>query len=168
MIFWCIGLVGDGAHARDVASVLARAGAEVRVVPWGRRDGAIVSLADGHRGQLEVHRDPQALYGCDLVIEQVDGGLAAQREAVVAIERSLSRGAILGVSTRTSPIDGLAAVLRRPEQALGLTFPAPVDGTDHVEVAPTERTAPGVYQGIRQLCRALGRRPLESMADAAE
>lgn len=167
MLFSSIGVIGSGNHCQDVVVLLSRNGLDVRVVPWGRHDGRVGLWPTVGEG-VEVHRDPAALYGCDLVIQQVPGSLERQMEAVRAIEPALSEGAILAIATTLAPIDRFVEVLRRPAQALGLVFPRPVEAGYGLELSVSEHTAPGVAVAMKQFCDAIGRPQVELLADAAE
>lgn len=163
MTFSSVGIVGSGSRCRELVGHFARDGARVRLLPWGRGGPTVGLWTAPFRDQLQLCREPRALYGCDLVIEQIRGGLAEQLGALRRIEAALSRGAILAVSTERAPVDHIAQRLRRPEQAVGVAFAG-----SQVALSRTDWTAPGVHQAVRQALAALGLSPFEAVADAAE
>lgn len=168
MGFTSVGVVGAGEPCREVAGLFARAGMQVTIVPWGRYDGLGELWTAPFRDRLSVSRNVGSLYGCDLVLEQVPGGLERQLEAIRTIEPHLSGGAILAVSTEQSPLPHVVRELGRPAQAVGVCFPRPLGAAEYVSLRTTEDTAPGVHQAMRQLLSAVGLPPADSIADAAE
>lgn len=166
----CIAVVGCGSHCRAIVSLLARSGASVRVIPWHPHEDRRGLWGIDDTGRVEVYRHLEAAYECDLVVISVPGGLDLQREALAAVEQRVSAGAALAVDTSAAPLTEQVPVLERPEQAVGLRFPRPLEAWDLVEVTPSQETAPGVHMAVLQLCQQLGRHAYEpvDLAGAAE
>ncbi len=76
----------------------------------------------------------------------------------------LSRGTILATNTSSLPLEALARAVERPEELLALHFFNPVPAMKLVEVAATERTAPGVLRAALAFVERIGKTPVEVSA----
>lgn len=154
-----LGILGAGMMGAGIAYVSAKAGMEVvlkDVSMEGAEKGKDYSKkllekaisrkrstpekAEALLSKIHPTDDPNAMKGCDLVIEAVfeDPGLkdkvTKQTEAVLAADK------IYASNTSTIPITLLAKSSARPENFIGIHFFSPVDKMPLVEIIVGEKT----------------------------
>ena len=115
-------------------------------------------------GRIQYTRDFAELDDCDLVVESTVEELEQKTRILQRIEAHLTNGCVLASNTSSLPLDALADRLKRPEQFLALHFFNPVPAMKLVELAATERTAPGCIEAARSFVRELGKTPVEVSA----
>jgi 3-hydroxybutyryl-CoA dehydrogenase len=172
------GLMGSGivetcaAKGYSVVAVKATGGdpqkARARVAKSLDRRVTKGKLSDEERdailGRIEFTTELSELADCDLVIESAVEDLPAKTKLLREIESQLTNGCILASNTSSLPLDALADRLARPEQFLALHFFNPVPAMKLVELAATERTAPGCIAAARSFVTDLGKTPVEVTA----
>ena len=167
------GLPGAGiAHAflvNGCAVTVAEASAEFIAAARGRVEEAVLKSAD--RGMLEgppervlrnlsVVTSIEELSGSDLVVEAVPEIFELKVAALQRAEAALSAGAVLATNTSSLSVNGLAAVLGRPEQFLGMHFFNPVPASTMVELVRGERSPDALVATAKNWIEALGKQAI--------
>ncbi|MGN0099573.1 MAG: 3-hydroxyacyl-CoA dehydrogenase NAD-binding domain-containing protein [Dietzia sp.] len=159
--FTKVGVLGAGMMGAGIAYVCAKAGIEVvlkdveqasadkgkaysekleaKALERGR---TTQEKSDALLARITPTTDPQALAGCDLVIEAVFESPELKKKVFQEIEDIVAPDALLGSNTSTLPITDLATGVKRPEDFIGLHFFSPVDKMQLVEIICGEKTTP--------------------------
>ncbi|AWH91485.1 3-hydroxyacyl-CoA dehydrogenase NAD-binding domain-containing protein [Dietzia lutea] len=159
--FTKVGVLGAGMMGAGIAYVCAKAGIEVvlkdveqasadkgkaysekleaKALERGR---TTQEKSDALLARITPTTDPQALAGCDLVIEAVFESPDLKKKVFQEIEDIVAPEALLGSNTSTLPISDLATGVKRPEDFIGLHFFSPVDKMQLVEIIRGEKTTP--------------------------
>ncbi|MFE5117472.1 3-hydroxyacyl-CoA dehydrogenase NAD-binding domain-containing protein [Arthrobacter koreensis] len=159
--FTKVGVLGAGMMGAGIAYVCAKAGIEVvlkdveqasadkgkaysekleaKALERGR---TTQEKSDALLARITPTTDPQALAGCDLVIEAVFESPDLKKKVFQEIEDIVAPDALLGSNTSTLPITDLATGVKRPEDFIGLHFFSPVDKMQLVEIIRGEKTTP--------------------------
>ncbi|MBQ1443001.1 MAG: 3-hydroxyacyl-CoA dehydrogenase family protein [Renibacterium sp.] len=173
-----VGVIGGGrmgagiAHAflvNGCAVTVAEASAEFIAAARGRVEEAVLKSAD--RGMLEgppervlrnlsVVTSIEELSGSDLVVEAVPEIFELKVAALQRAEAALSAGAVLATNTSSLSVNGLAAVLGRPEQFLGMHFFNPVPASTMVELVRGERSPDALVATAKNWIEALGKQAI--------
>jgi 3-hydroxybutyryl-CoA dehydrogenase len=175
-----VGVIGSGTMAVGIMEVCAKAGFDVIFIA---RSEAKVEAVHGairksharaiERGKLDeqtaadiagrIHGaiSLEALSNVDIVIEAVVEDLEVKRELFRELDAVLSPGAILTTTTSSLPVIELAAVTSRPHDVIGLHFFNPAQVMKLVEVVSTVSTSQDVVATAVELCRTLGKVPVE-------
>lgn len=173
-----VGVIGGGrmgagiAHAflvNGCAVTVAEASAEFIAAARGRVEEAVLKSAD--RGMLEgppervlrnlsVVTSIEELSGSDLVVEAVPEIFELKVAALQRAEAALSAGAVLATNTSSLSVNGLAAVLGRPEQFLGMHFFNPVPASTMVELVSGERSPDALIATAKNWIEALGKQAI--------
>ena len=175
-----VGVIGSGTMASGIVEVFAKGGLEVvyvarsadKVEAVAARIGK--SLAKGvERGKLTAEdRDAalrrlsgstalSALADVDLVVEAVIEDITVKTDLFSALDRVCKPGAILATTTSSLPVIDMAAVTSRPQDVVGLHFFNPAPLMRLVEVVRTVATADDVVETAMQVCRTIGKHPVE-------
>ncbi|MBQ0985822.1 enoyl-CoA hydratase/isomerase family protein [Streptomyces sp. F63] len=104
--------------------------------------------------------DPQALAGCDAVIEAVFENPELKHRVFQEIQDVVDPGALLCSNTSTLPISLLAEGVKRPEDFVGLHFFSPVDKMPLVEIVKGERTGDEALARAFDLVRQIRKTPI--------
>jgi 3-hydroxyacyl-CoA dehydrogenase / enoyl-CoA hydratase / 3-hydroxybutyryl-CoA epimerase len=155
-----VGVLGAGMMGAGIAYECARAGMEVvlkdvSVEAAEKGKGYSVKLLDKQvsRGRTDQSRrdevlaritpaaDPDALAGCDLVIEAVFESQDLKHRVFGEIEGVVNDDALLCSNTSTLPITGLAQGVQRRGDFLGMHFFSPVDKMPLVELIVGKETS---------------------------
>ena len=159
--FTKVGVLGAGMMGAGIAYVCAKAGIEVVLkdveqasADKGKAYSEKIEAKALERGRTTQEKsdallaritpttDPQALAGCDLVIEAVFESPELKKKVFQEIEDIVAPDALLGSNTSTLPITDLATGVKRPEDFIGLHFFSPVDKMQLVEIICGEKTTP--------------------------
>ncbi|WP_411741177.1 3-hydroxyacyl-CoA dehydrogenase NAD-binding domain-containing protein [Rhodococcus sp. IEGM 1408] len=159
--FTKVGVLGAGMMGAGIAYVCAKAGIEVVLkdvelagAEKGKAYSEKIEAKALERGRTTPEKsaellaritpaaDPQALAGCDLVIEAVFESPDLKRKVFQEIEDVVAPDALLGSNTSTLPITDLATGVKRPEDFIGLHFFSPVDKMQLVEIIKGDKTTP--------------------------
>ncbi|MEE6264019.1 3-hydroxyacyl-CoA dehydrogenase [Plantactinospora sonchi] len=168
-------VVGAGAMGTGIAQLLATSGMEVRLadadptaldrgldrigaqlareVAGGRLDPATAAEVSARVTRLG---SPTAPEPCDVVIEAVVEDLEVKRSLFRELESVLAPNTVLATNTSSLSVTAIAAVLDRPERALGLHFFNPVPRMRLVEIIPGVRTATSVVDFATALVARTG------------
>ncbi|WP_319824062.1 3-hydroxyacyl-CoA dehydrogenase NAD-binding domain-containing protein [Thalassovita sp.] len=174
-----VGVVGGGTMGQGIARAFLASGLTVVLMERyaAPLEAALTALkksfadqvAKGRLSEAEAKaRDealtgtvtPDALSGCDLVIEAVFEDMGVKREVLGRLEALLSPEAILATNTSYLDIDEMAEGLAHPERLIGLHFFSPADIMPLLEVVRADKTAPDVLATGLKLARRLGKQPV--------
>jgi 3-hydroxybutyryl-CoA dehydrogenase len=174
-----IGVVGLGAMGSGIAQLAVEAGFDTvgREVEAERGEAARDRIAHFltrkvEKGQLEqaaadaavarlsVTTELADLAGCDVVIEAAFEDLAVKHELFRALEAVVRDDTILATNTSALSVTEIAAVLDRPERAVGMHFFNPAPLMPLVEIVRAERTADDVFDAAFDLGAKLGKTPI--------
>jgi 3-hydroxybutyryl-CoA dehydrogenase len=118
--------------------------------------GAIPASLDQLQARVRTSADPEALADCELAVEAVLESVPLKTRILSTVE-AIAPGAVLATNTSSLSIDGLAAVLARPERFLGLHFFNPVPASSLVEIVVGAKTAPALVEQATEWVEALGK-----------
>ncbi|MGQ0464040.1 MAG: 3-hydroxyacyl-CoA dehydrogenase family protein [Sporichthyaceae bacterium] len=179
MQFSQVGVIGVGTMGSGIVEVLIRNGFEVIGVDVD--DAAIArgralletstaravtrgKMTDDERaamlGRVALHTDPNALAGCDLVIEAVTEDLDLKRAVFADLDKITGPNAVLATNTSSLSVTEISVATGNPRRVVGLHFfnPAPVVG--FVEVVRTLVTDADVVASVEEFTRTLGQTPV--------
>jgi 3-hydroxybutyryl-CoA dehydrogenase len=174
-----IGVVGLGAMGSGIAQLAVEAGFDTvgreveaergeaardriahfltRKVEKGQHEQA---AADAAVARLSVTTELADLADCDVVIEAAFEDLAVKHELFRALEAVVRDDTILATNTSALSVTEIAAVLDRPERAVGMHFFNPAPLMPLVEIVRAERTADDVFDSAFDLGEKLGKTPI--------
>jgi len=174
-----IGVIGLGAMGAGIAQLAIEAGLETigREVELERAEAARDRIAHFltrkvEKGQLEagarddamarlrLTTDVADLHDCDVVIEAAFEDLTVKHELFHELEQVVAHDAVLGTNTSALSVTEIAAVLERPERAVGMHFFNPAPLMPLVEIVRAERTADDVFESAFALGARLGKTPI--------
>jgi 3-hydroxybutyryl-CoA dehydrogenase len=174
-----VGVVGLGSMGSGIAQLSMEAGFETvgREVDLPRAEDARVKIAHfltrkvekGQLGQdarddaverLTLTTELAELADCDVVIEAAFEDLAVKHELFRALEGVVRDDAILATNTSALSVTEIAAVLERPERAVGMHFFNPAPLMPLVEIVRAERTSEAVSDAAYELGAKLGKTPI--------
>ncbi|MEU2546119.1 3-hydroxyacyl-CoA dehydrogenase NAD-binding domain-containing protein [Streptomyces roseolus] len=116
--------------------------------------------ADALLARITPTADPQALAGCDAVIEAVFEDTALKHKVFQEIQHVVDAGALLCSNTSTLPITVLAEGVERQADFIGLHFFSPVDKMPLVEIIKGERTGDEALARAFDLVRQINKTPI--------
>jgi 3-hydroxybutyryl-CoA dehydrogenase len=141
-----------GEAARDrIAHFLTRKVEKGRMEQQARDDAV---------ARLKVTTDLGDLADCDVVIEAAFEDLAVKHELFRALEDVVRDDTILATNTSALSVTEIAAVLERPERAVGMHFFNPAPLMPLVEIVRAERTSEAVFETAFRLGSTLGKTPI--------
>lgn len=171
-----IGVVGAGTMGAGIAESCITAGFQVvvydsfpaalercralihgnleKAAARGRFDGNIEATI----GRLTTAAGPEALAGCELVIEAAPESLELKRQIFAELDRVCRADATLATNTSSIPVTAIAAGTAHPERVVGMHFFNPVPRMRLVEVISAARTAEHSVEHARAVGEALGKR----------
>ncbi|TKT03727.1 3-hydroxyacyl-CoA dehydrogenase family protein [Streptomyces lasalocidi] len=176
------GVVGTGTMAAGIAEVLARNGIPTLLV--GRSDERAktaweaVAASTGRAvrrgrmteadqsallGRLEPGSDLDRLAGCDLVVEAVAEDLAVKKPLFARLGALCGPDTLLATTTSSLPVIECGLASGRPRDVIGLHFFNPAPLMKLVEVIPSLETAPYHLAAARELCRRIGKHPVQCL-----
>ncbi|MEU7645244.1 3-hydroxyacyl-CoA dehydrogenase NAD-binding domain-containing protein [Streptomyces huasconensis] len=116
--------------------------------------------ADALLARITPTADPQALAGCDAVIEAVFEDTSLKHKVFQEIQEIVEPDALLCSNTSTLPITTLAEGVTRPVDFIGLHFFSPVDKMPLVEIIKGERTGDAALARAFDLVRQINKTPI--------
>ncbi|MCX2180360.1 enoyl-CoA hydratase/isomerase family protein [Streptomyces sp. SKN60] len=174
-----VAVLGAGMMGAGIAYSCARAGIEVvlkdvtdeaaakgkayseklcaKAVAKGRTTQA---KADALLALITPTADPQALAGCDAVIEAVFEDTALKHKVFQEIQHVVEPDALLCSNTSTLPITVLAEGVERQADFIGLHFFSPVDKMPLVEIIKGEHTGDEALARAFDLVRQINKTPI--------
>jgi len=156
-----VGILGAGMMGAGIAYVSANAGLDVvlkdisvEAAEKGKnytRDILQKKVSKGYMSEVEMSTilnkiqttaDPNALKGCDLVVEAVFEDRNLKAKVTQESEAVLEADAVFASNTSTLPISGLAEASKNAANFIGLHFFSPVDKMPLVEIIMGKETSP--------------------------
>ncbi|MFH8565981.1 3-hydroxyacyl-CoA dehydrogenase NAD-binding domain-containing protein [Streptomyces sp. NPDC017988] len=116
--------------------------------------------ADALLARITPTADPQALAGCDAVIEAVFEDTSLKHKVFQEVQDIVEPDALLCSNTSTLPITTLAEGVTRPVDFIGLHFFSPVDKMPLVEIIKGERTGDAALARAFDLVRQINKTPI--------
>ncbi|MGP3775546.1 3-hydroxyacyl-CoA dehydrogenase NAD-binding domain-containing protein [Streptomyces sp. SDT5-1] len=116
--------------------------------------------ADALLARITPASDPQAVAGCDAVIEAVFEDPALKHKVFQEIQDIVAPDALLCSNTSTLPITTLAEGVERQDDFIGLHFFSPVDKMPLVEIIKGERTGDEALARAFDLVRQINKTPI--------
>jgi 3-hydroxybutyryl-CoA dehydrogenase len=110
--------------------------------------------------RLRLTTDVADLHDCDVVIEAAFEDLTVKHELFHELEQVVAHDAVLATNTSALSVTEIAAVLERPERAVGMHFFNPAPLMPLVEIVRAERTADDVFESAFALGARLGKTPI--------
>ncbi len=154
-----VGILGAGMMGAGIAYVSAMSGMDVvlkDVTMEGAEKGKSYSTAllkkrvsrgkmtqekaDVTLARIHATDDPNAVKGCDMVIEAVFENPELKAKVTAQTEAVLEADKVYASNTSTIPITLLAKASERPENFIGIHFFSPVDKMPLVEIIVGEKT----------------------------
>lgn len=176
-----IGVVGAGTMGHGIAQVFALAGYPVTMVDLNQEiverglariirsldkmveRGTLAPAArDTTPERIAISTDLESLADAGLVVEAVAEHLELKLHLFQELDRICRPDCILGSNTSSLSITELAGVTARPALVVGIHFMNPVPIMKLVEIIRGETTAPDVVATVKDICRILGKTPVES------
>lgn len=174
-----VGVLGAGMMGAGIAYVCAKAGIEVVLkdvemasAEKGKAYSEKIEAKALERGRTTQEKsdallaritpatDPQALAGCDLVVEAVFESPDLKKKVFQEIQDVVEPDALLCSNTSTLPITDLATGVKRPEDFIGLHFFSPVDKMQLVEIIKGDQTTPETLAKAIDLTLAIRKVPI--------
>ncbi|WP_306316725.1 MULTISPECIES: 3-hydroxyacyl-CoA dehydrogenase NAD-binding domain-containing protein [unclassified Streptomyces] len=116
--------------------------------------------ADALLARITPASDPQAVAGCDAVIEAVFEDPSLKHKVFQEIQDIVEPDALLCSNTSTLPITTLAEGVERQADFIGLHFFSPVDKMPLVEIIKGERTGDEALARAFDLVRQISKTPI--------
>ena len=181
MAIQTVGVVGAGTMGNGIAQVFAQSGFTVTL--FDAAPGAVdrarqtidkslakfvekgkLSAADRDAAAARLHPASAIddLAGVDFVVEAIIESLDHKRELLGRLDALTKPEVILGSNTSSISITVLGAATKRPDKVLGMHFMNPVPLMGLVELIRGQATAPATMQTATDLCKALGKTPVEA------
>ncbi|MFF1374734.1 3-hydroxyacyl-CoA dehydrogenase NAD-binding domain-containing protein [Streptomyces sp. NPDC058308] len=148
---------------KDVSAEAARKGkgySEKLCAKAVQRGRTTQEKADALLARITPTADPQALTGCDAVIEAVFEDTSLKHKVFQEIQDVVEPDALLCSNTSTLPITTLAEGVTRPVDFIGLHFFSPVDKMPLVEIIKGERTGDEALARAFDLVRQINKTPI--------
>ncbi len=173
-------VVGAGTMGNGIAQVAATSGYQVTcmdVVPAAveRARAAIAkstaklvekgTLTAEQKARAEAIRyvgDPQTASTADLIIEAATENPELKFRIFKELDEAARPGVILASNTSSISITKIASFTRRPDKVIGMHFMNPVPLMKLVEVIRGLGTSDETTQAIMDLCRRMGKEPVEA------
>ena len=176
-----IGVIGAGTMGNGIAQVFAQAGFTVRL--FDASAGAVqkalgtiekslakfvekgkLSAEDAAATGARLHATEtlEQFADVDYVVEAVVESLEVKRQIFSALDRITRPDVILTSNTSSISITTIGAATTRPDKVLGMHFMNPVPLMTLVELIRGQATSTDAMQVASDLCRALGKTPLEA------
>ncbi|MFD5555219.1 3-hydroxyacyl-CoA dehydrogenase NAD-binding domain-containing protein [Streptomyces sp. NPDC127068] len=174
-----VAVLGAGMMGAGIAYACARAGIDVvlkdvslqaatrgkehsakrcaKAVARGRTSRA---EADALLARITPAADPEAVAGCDAVIEAVFEDPALKHRVFQEVQHLLAPDALLCSNTSTLPITDLAEGVERPADFIGLHFFSPVEKMPLVEIIRGGRTGAEAVARAFDLVRQIRKTPI--------
>lgn len=116
--------------------------------------------ADALLARITPTADPQALAGCDAVIEAVFEDTSLKHKVFQEIQGVVAPDALLCSNTSTLPISVLAEGVERRADFIGLHFFSPVDKMPLIEIIKGEQTGDEAIARAFDLVRQINKTPI--------
>jgi 3-hydroxybutyryl-CoA dehydrogenase len=175
-----IGVVGAGTMGNGIAHVCAKAGFSVVLVEVEQRflDRGLATITRNLAREVEKARltaaqgdaalariqptlSPEALAGCQLVIEAASERFEVKQQLFQQFDRLCPAETILASNTSSISITKLAAQTQRPDRVIGMHFFNPVPIMKLVEIIRGLATGDPTYAAVKAVAERLGKTAVE-------
>jgi 3-hydroxybutyryl-CoA dehydrogenase len=175
-----VGVVGSGTMATGIVEVFARSGYDVIYLARSQEkaDGVRSSIERSQAKALERGKtteeardatlarltgtiDIADLADVDIVVEAIAEDLAVKQKVFADLDAVCKPGAILATTTSSLPVIQCATATKRPGDVIGMHFFNPAAIMRLVEVVSTVSTSADVTATVVELCRAVGKHPVQ-------
>ena len=176
-----VGVIGAGTMGNGIAQVFAQSGFTVKLhdaapgaVDRARKtiDKSLAKFVekgkitaadkDATAARLNPASSIDDLADVDFVVEAIIESLDHKRDVLARLDTVTRPDVILGTNTSSISITVLGAGTKRPDKVLGMHFMNPVPLMSLVELIRGQATSPETMQTATDLCRALGKTPVEA------
>jgi 3-hydroxybutyryl-CoA dehydrogenase len=176
-----VGVVGAGTMGNGIAQVFAQSGYTVKLhdaapaaldrartsierslAKFVEKGKLAAEARDQALARLTTHAAIDDLADADYVVEAVVENLDVKRRVLGRLDQITRPDVILGTNTSSISITVLGAATKRPALVLGMHFMNPVPLMTLVELVRGQATSPAAMQTAVDLCRALGKTPVEA------
>ena len=173
-------VVGAGTMGNGIAQTAATSGFEVTcmdVVPAALESaraaigksttkllekGSLTAEQKRRADAIEFVTDMAAANAADLAVEAATENPELKFKIFRELDAAAAPGAILASNTSSISITKLAAATKRPDRVIGMHFMNPVPLMKLVEVIRGLGTSDETTQTILELCRTMGKEPVEA------
>jgi len=176
-----VAVIGAGTMGNGIAQVFSTSGYETLMIDvkeelltsaLGKIGKSLAKLVE--KGKLSAEERDAALgrlttsvkledaAGADLVVEAVNEDPALKKKIFTALDAACPPGTILATNTSSISITQIGAFTKRPQKVAGMHFMNPVPLMKLVEVIRGEMTSDEVVEAVMELCRKLGKTPVEA------
>ena len=175
-----IGVIGAGTMGNGIAHVCAKAGFSVVLVEVEQRflDRGLATITRNLAREVEKARltaaqgdaalariqptlSPEALAGCQLVIEAASERFEVKQQLFQQFDRLCPAETILASNTSSISITKLAAQTQRPDRVIGMHFFNPVPIMKLVEIIRGLATGDPTYAAVKAVAERLGKTAVE-------
>lgn len=173
-------IVGAGTMGNGIAQVAATSGYQVTcmdVMPAALEKaratiarstakllekGVLTGQQKDQADKIQYAEDMSTMQEADFVIEAATENPDLKLKIFRDMDAAAREGVILASNTSSISITKIAAVTKRPEQVIGMHFMNPVPLMKLVEVIRGLATSEETLQTTLELCRAMGKEPVEA------
>ena len=174
-----VGVVGAGTMGNGIAHVFATSGYDVLLmdVEESFLDRAISVITKNLDRMIKKEKITEAdkeaalskitktvniadMADCDLVVEAATEDFALKQKIFKDLDAICKEGVILATNTSSISITEIAAVVKCPDQVIGMHFMNPVPMMKLVEVVRGVATSDGTYNAVMDLATKLGKTPV--------
>ncbi|MCE9601061.1 MAG: 3-hydroxybutyryl-CoA dehydrogenase [Gemmatimonadetes bacterium] len=127
-----------------------------------KKGGLDAAARDAALARITTATTLDAVAGATVVVEAATERKELKFQIFRDLDRLAEAGAILATNTSSISITEIAAVTKRPAQVIGMHFMNPVPVMQLVEVIRGLATADDVNTRTVELCKALGKTPVEA------
>ena len=177
-----VGIVGCGAMGQEICRIISQFGMDVvfldvseekvlsiyenidkqlddEINRWGLTPGDKKAILSRIKGSTDYNN----LSDCDLILESVNSrspgsNLELRKDVFKRIEAVVGPEAIITSNNSTLMVSEIAAVLERPERALGLHFMSPATAVKIVEVVKGIETSHKTYETVCKFAKMIDRK----------
>lgn len=173
-------VIGSGQMGNGIAQVAAQAGYDVVLndikMEFAEKGLATITknlsrdIAKGRKSEedkaailkrITLSDDKKDAADAQLVIEAAIENLEIKKAIFKELDEICGEGVILATNTSSLPITELAAVVKRPENFVGMHFFNPVPVMKLVEIIRGIETSQETYDVIESLAKEMGKTPVE-------
>jgi 3-hydroxybutyryl-CoA dehydrogenase len=179
-----VGVIGCGSMGREIVQIISQHGMNVVFIDltqeriesikkeidsdlnevinkWGMTQSEKRAILSRIKGSTDYND----IKDCDLVIESINikqrgSSVEARKEVFRKIEAVISPAAIIASNNSTLMISDLAAALKHPERAVGLSFITPASTVKVVEVVRGLETNDKTYDFAVRFVKMIGKIPI--------
>lgn len=163
-------IVGAGSMGTGIAQVFAQSGFEVilndeneeqlnralkKIERLLEREVAKGNLTEATKSEIlkniSLSKDLSKVHEADLIIEAIIEDLDLKKDLFIKISELCANDAILASNTSTIPITSMGAVVKRPENFIGMHFFNPVPLMNLLEIVKGYETSEGTIEIVKEI-----------------